>query len=100
MHALILALVGALTLTASAHAAPLAPYPGSIEFGAPRPVELVRDGCGRGWHRDRWRDEWGYWHWGHCIPSGGPHDAWSAGWNHPYPDWRGVPQYWGWGYLY
>ena len=59
MRALIPALVGALTLAASAQAAPLAPYPDSIELGAPRPVELVRDGCGRGWHRTHWRDQWG-----------------------------------------
>jgi hypothetical protein len=26
------------------------------------PFELVRQGCGYGWHRGRWRDRWGYWH--------------------------------------
>jgi len=30
-----------------------------------------------------------------CIPNGGPHDAWSAGWNHPYSDWRGLSGGWG-----
>ena len=98
MRALIPALVGALTLAASAQAAPLAPYPGSIELGAPRPVELVRDGCGRGWHRTHWRDQWGNWHWSHCIPNGGPHDAWSAGWYYPPSYWRGAPPSWGSGY--
>ena len=83
MRGLILAFAAGLTLAASAQAAPRAPNPASIELGAPPPVELVRDGCGRGWHRDRWRDEWGYRRWGHCIPNAGPHDAWSAGWNHP-----------------
>src|SRR5262249_61754500 len=59
MRGLILAFAGGLTLAASAQAAPLAPNPTSIEFGAAPPVELVRDGCGRGWHRTRWRDPWG-----------------------------------------
>jgi hypothetical protein len=30
-----------------------------------------RDGCGRGGHRTRWRDQWGYWHWSDCMPDGG-----------------------------
>jgi hypothetical protein len=25
-------------------------------------IELVRQGCGWGWHRSHWRDRWGYWH--------------------------------------
>jgi len=83
MRGLILAFAAGLTLAASAQAAPRAPNPASIELGAAPHVGLVRDGCGRGWHRGRWRDEWGYWRWGHCIPNGGPHDAWSQGWNHP-----------------
>ena len=82
MRGLILAFAGGLALAASAQAAPLG-LNSSIEFGAAAPVEQVRDGCGRGWHRSRWRDEWGYRRWGHCIPNAGPHDAWSAGWSHP-----------------
>ena len=83
MRALILALAGGLGLATSAHAAPLTPNHVSTEFGAKPSIELARDGCGRGWHRNRWRDEWGNRRWGHCIPNAGPHDAWSAGWNHP-----------------
>lgn len=83
MRGLILAFAGGLALAASAQAAPLARNPASIELSGAPPVELVRDGCGRGWHRSRWRDQWGYRRWGQCIPNGGPHDAWSAGWNHP-----------------
>jgi len=84
-----------LALVASAKAAPVVPNPASIEFGAEPPVELVRDGCGRGWHRDHWRDQWSDWHWGHCIPDGDPQDAWTAGWSHPYRDWRGPSGSWG-----
>jgi len=95
MRALILALVLGLALAASAQAAPLAPQPAMIELGEAPPVQPVRYGCGRGWHRDRWRTQSGYWQWGHCIPNGGPHDAWSAGWDHPYSDWRGPSGSWG-----
>src|SRR5262252_6802443 len=58
MRGLILALAGGLALAASVQAAPLAPNPASIELGAAPSVELVRDNCGRGWHRTRWRDQW------------------------------------------
>ena len=91
MRTMILAVAGSLALAASAQAAPLASKSATIELGASPPVELVRDGCGRGWHRDRWRDQSGDWHWDHCIPNGGPHDAWTAGWSHLYSDWRMPP---------
>ena len=32
-------------------------------------LELVTQGCGLGWHRGRWQDSSGEWHWGHCFPS-------------------------------
>jgi hypothetical protein len=32
-------------------------------------LELVTQGCGLGWHRGRWQDPSGEWHWGHCFPS-------------------------------
>jgi hypothetical protein len=48
MRGSILAFAGALALAVTAQAAPLAPNPTSIEFGVASPVELVRDGCGRG----------------------------------------------------
>ena len=83
MRALILAFVLGLALAASAQAAPLAPTPTRIELGPPS-IELVRDGGGRGWRRDHWRDQSGDWHWGHCIPNGDPQDAWTAGWSHTY----------------
>jgi len=94
MRALILAFSVGLAFPASTQAAPVWHDAGGIELGAAPLIELVRDGCGRGWHRSRWRDQSGYWHWGHCIPNGGPHDAWSAGWNHPYSDWRGPSGGW------
>src|SRR6516225_6364057 len=71
MRALILTFVLGLALSASAQAAPLSLKPTSIELGASPPVELVRDGCGRGWHRTRWRDQWGNWQWGDCVPNEG-----------------------------
>lgn len=54
----------------SVQAAPLAPAkagPAALS-AAPSPIELVRDGCGYGYHRTRWQDQWGYWHWGRCVP--------------------------------
>ena len=50
MRTVILASVLGLALAASAQATPLSSKPAAIELGAPPPVELVRDGCGRGWH--------------------------------------------------
>ena len=51
MRALIFAFAGALAVATSAQAAPFAPKPASIELGTTPPIELVRDGCGRGYHR-------------------------------------------------
>jgi hypothetical protein len=91
MRVLILASAVGLALATSAQAAPVWRSTARIELGAALLTELVRDGCGRGWHRDRWRDQSGDWHWGHCIPNGGPDDAWSAGWSHSLQDWRAEP---------
>jgi hypothetical protein len=104
MRGLILAFAAGLILAASAQAAPLTSNRTSIEFGAAPPVELVRDNCGRGWHRTRWRDQWGNWQWGDCVPNEGGYgpgygyDGRGAGWYVPYPDLRGVLPRWGWGY--
>ena len=58
-----------------------APLPSSKAYAAERdgspPIELVRDGCDHGWHRHHWRDQWGYWHWGYCIPDGDPYRGWA-----------------------
>jgi len=89
MRALILMLVTGLAVAASAQAAPVWRNTARIEFSIAPFIELARDGCGRGWHRDHWRDQWSDWHWGHCIPDGDPQAAWTAGWSHPYRDWRG-----------
>ena len=72
MRALILASAVGLAFAASTQAAPVWRSTAGIELGATRHIELVRDGCGRGWHRDRWRDQSGDSHCGHCIPNGGP----------------------------
>jgi hypothetical protein len=103
MRAVILAFISAAALAAvSAQAAPPPPKPSAIELGAAPSLELVRDGCGRGWHRPRWRDQWGYWRWGDCVPDGGPYGGYGAGSYYPPPAWRGPPQPsgWGWGYPY
>jgi hypothetical protein len=97
MRALILAFVFGLALSASAQAAPHAPYPASIELGAAPPIELVGGGCGWGWHRHHWQDRWGNWHWGRCVPDEGPYSGWDVGWHYPPPYWRGAPPPWGWG---
>jgi len=99
MRALILALAS-LALAASTQATPLAPKPASIELGAAPLFEPVRDGCGRGWHRSHWRDQWGNWQWGDCVPNEGGYgyDGRGAGWYNPHPDWRGLLPRWGWGY--
>ena len=59
MRGLILAFVLGLALAASVQAAPLAPNPAWMELATAPSVELVRDGCGRGWHRTRWREPMG-----------------------------------------
>jgi hypothetical protein len=54
----------------SAQAAPLTSLKATpAELNGAPPIELVRQGCGWGWHRGHWRDRWGYWHWGHCYPN-------------------------------
>ena len=104
MRALIRAFVGGLALATSVQAIPLAPMPTRIGLGAAPFIELVRDGCGRGWQRDGWRDQWGNWQWGDCVPNEGGYgssyryDGRGAGWYVPYPDLRGVLPRWGWGY--
>jgi hypothetical protein len=80
MRIVILGCVLGLALAASAQAAPLSPRPAAIEVGAVPPFELVRDGCGRGWHRTHWRDQWGNWHTGavegrHALPFSGHSQA-------------------------
>jgi hypothetical protein len=56
--------------------APLPSDPPSLApVGVTPSVELVAKGCGPGRYRPRWRDLWGYWHWGHCVSNGGPYDG-------------------------
>ena len=101
MRAAILAFVSAAALAAvSAQAATFPPKPSAIGTGATPPLEPVRDGCGRGWHRHHWRDQWGYWHWGDCIPDGSPQGSYGAGTYYPPPVWRSAPAPWGWGWGY
>jgi hypothetical protein len=89
-------LVSLMTIAAiSAQAAPLTPAKADpLELAAPPPMELVRDDCGHGWHRTGWRDQWGRWHWGDCVPNGNLHPGWEARWDYPYPVWRGPSVGW------
>jgi len=98
MRVILSTLAGLVGLSAvSVQAAPLLPAKApAAERGIDPAIELVRDGCGHGWHRHHWRDQWGYWHWGDCVPDGDPYRGWGAGWYYPYPDWRGARP-WGWG---
>jgi hypothetical protein len=71
MRAVIFAVVCGLPLAAtSLQAAPVPTKATPAELGAAPTVELVAQGCGWSWHRRHWRDRWGYWHWGRCVPNG------------------------------
>ena len=72
MRVVVLAFVGMAALVAtSALAAPIAApaKPIAVELSGAPSIELVRQGCGWGWHRGGWRSRWGRWHWGHCVPN-------------------------------
>src|SRR6202022_1586941 len=98
MRAVILAVVCGLALAATPFQAapvPTKALPGELSVAPP--VELVRDGCGRGGHRTRWRDQWGFWHWGDCVPDEGrPYRGKGAGPYYPPSYWGGPPRPWGW----
>ena len=98
MRAVILALVGGVALAAtSVQAAPAPTKALPSELGVAPSLELVRDGCGRGWHRAGWRDQWGYWHGGGCVPDEGrPYGGYGAGTYYPPPYWGVPPRPWGW----
>jgi hypothetical protein len=100
MRAVILAVVCGLALAATPlQAAPVPTKATPVQLGAAPPAELVRDGCGRGWHRHHWRDQWGYWRWGDCAPDEGrPYGGYGAGTYYPPPVWRSAPAPWGWGW--
>jgi hypothetical protein len=70
MRTILATFAGLVALAAvSAQAAPVPPPAKATgaERGASPAIELVRQGCGWGWHRGRWRGRWGYWHWGGCY---------------------------------
>ena len=87
MRAVILAVLCGLALAPTplqAAPVPAKPLPG--ELGVMPSLELVRDGCGRGWHRTRWRDQWGFWRGGDCVPDEGrPYGGHGAGTYYPPP---------------
>src|SRR5215472_1384544 len=84
------------SLTASTQGASLAPKP-ALGLGTAAPIEPADQACGWGWHRARWRDQWGCLHWGDCVPDGGAYRGSDVGSYYPYPGWRVTPPRWGWG---
>jgi hypothetical protein len=99
MRAVILAVLCGLALAPTPLQAAPVPTKGlPSEPGVAPSFELARDGCGHGWHRPRWRDQWGYWRSGDCVPDGGgPHRGNGAGPNYPPSYWGGPPpRLWGW----
>jgi hypothetical protein len=44
---------------------------GPTQLAISPPVELAAQGCGYGYRRTRWQDDWGRWHRGHCWNAGG-----------------------------
>ena len=90
MRVVIAVFVGVIALAGmSAQAAPLSPNPlGPVTYipnqewaplpndpphlapvGAVPSVELIAGGCGHGWHRTHWRDQWGNWQWVTAFPT-------------------------------
>ena len=69
MRVIVATLTSLVALAAvSVQAAPLAPTKVTgPALGASPSIELVREGCGWGWHRGHWWDRWGYWHRGGCY---------------------------------
>jgi len=68
MRAAVIALVagiGLMALPAPVRAAPAALHDLARAAAA---IELVRDGCGAGWHAQTWRDRWGNVH-RRCVPN-------------------------------
>ena len=96
MRVSVVIFAGFVTLAATTvqAAPPVAVKKSAVERGAAPPLVLARDDCGHGWHRTGWRDQWGRWHWGDCVPNGNPHPGWGAHWDYPYPVWRGPSVGW------
>jgi hypothetical protein len=70
MREIVTLFLGLIGLTAVSLQAAPAPH-GLVQasLGVAPLMELVVQGCGLGWHRGRWQDPSGEWHWGHCFPS-------------------------------
>jgi hypothetical protein len=47
---------------------PLAKATLAPQLAADPPIVPAAQGCGYGYRRVRWQDQWGYWHWGRCVP--------------------------------
>jgi peptidoglycan/LPS O-acetylase OafA/YrhL len=60
--------VGLLLAGGSAAAAPQFAMPNRTAIGTAAPLQLVAGGCGVGFHRENWRDQYGRWH-VRCVPN-------------------------------
>jgi hypothetical protein len=58
------ALLGVTASAASPEAAPAVP-----RNAASPTILLVAGGCGPGFHHRHWRDRFGHWHLGRCVPN-------------------------------
>jgi hypothetical protein len=71
MRVIIAIAAGWIALSAvSVQAAPLPLAKATLapQLCADPPIVLAAQGCGYGYRRVRWQDQWGYWHWGRCVP--------------------------------
>src|SRR5437879_1200364 len=59
------AVCGLVAFPAPVRAAPAAPHDIAVADSA---IQMVRDGCGAGWHAQSWRDRWGNWR-RRCVPN-------------------------------
>jgi hypothetical protein len=71
LRAMIVAAASAIAIALTAVPASAAPNPHQAAgFDGASSVQLVAQGCGAGWHRrPGWRDQYGNWHPGHCVPN-------------------------------
>ena len=77
MRVAIVAFLSGLALAAAAVQAAPAKAP-AADLGAAPPIELVDNGCRHSWHRTRWRDHFGYWHWATAFRTAQRRLRWPA----------------------
>ena len=66
-HPLLTSAIVVALSTFSAQATPLPPSTAVLTELAVLPIVPAANGCGYGYRRTVWYDQWGRWHWGQCI---------------------------------